>query len=68
MSQIRVRRVDVGPSSGMIIVGDEMRDVVDLRDARVWADDLRGRREVVELRAAPFPGMFTGKDTTKIGW
>ena len=49
------------------MVGDEMREVVDLRDARVWADDLRGRREVVELRAATFPGIFTGKDTTKTG-
>lgn len=51
----------------MTMVGDEMREVVDLRDARVCADDLRGRREAVELRAATFPGIFAGKITTQPG-
>lgn len=53
-----MRKVDVGPSSGMTTVGEEMREVVDLRDARVWADDLRERRDVVEARADTFPGMI----------
>lgn len=51
----------------MTIVGDEMRVLVDLRDAGAGPDDLRGRREVVELRAATFPGILTGNNTTKRG-
>ena len=58
MLQIRVRRVEVGPSSGITTIGEEMREAVDLRDARVWADDLRERREVVEARVDTFPGMI----------
>ena len=58
---MRVRSVDVGPSSGTTMVGDEMRDGADFRDARVCADDLREIREVAELRAVVFPGISSGR-------
>lgn len=37
--QIRVRNDDEGPSSGITAVGEETREVVDFRDARVGAED-----------------------------
>ena len=62
-----MRRVVDGPSSGIAIAGHEMRDEVDLRETRDWVEDLRGGREVVELRAATFPGIFATNNTKKTG-
>lgn len=68
MLQIRVRRVVVGPSSGIATVGEEIREAVDLRDARVWVDDLRERREAVEARADTFPGMISIELMINLWW
>ena len=55
---IWVRNEDEGPSSGITTVGEETREVVDLRDASVWVEDLWERWEAVELRVDTRPGIL----------
>lgn len=56
-----MRRLVVGPSSGITTAGADARDVEDLRGTGEGADDLRERREVVEERVEAFPGIFEHK-------
>lgn len=55
----RKRKGVEGPSSGITKVGDEMREAVVRREARVCVDGLFVRRGAVEFRVAVLPGILT---------
>jgi len=56
MVQIWVRSDDEGPSSGIVAVGEETREVADLRDSSFWAEVLW---EAVALRVDTRPGILS---------
>ena len=56
---MRKRKGVEGPSSGITMVGDEMREATDRREGRVCVDGLLVRWGAVEFRVAVLPGILT---------
>ena len=58
MIQICTLKLDESPSSGIITVGEDIRDAFHLRETNVWLDDLREIRDAVDVRVETLPGMM----------